>query len=112
MLLLQLVHLQLVKLLLVEHQTATAEVVTWTSGTNTLTVKSVSNEFTVVNLMKLITTSGASARQTATGVTYAGDAVESGNAVDAFVGTAPTYSHRDREEILIEHSNHGMHDLR
>ena len=91
---------------------ATAEVVSWNSGTNALELNYVSKEFanqSGQSYEELTATSGASARVNATSVTYAGDAV-SGNAIDdVWVGTAPTYESSQRR-ILIEHSNHGMHD--
>ncbi len=88
--------------------TPTAEVVTWNAGTNTLTLKYVSTDFTATT--ETITGGGSSVTATVNSVTYSGDVVEGGAVSDAFVGTAPTYTTSQRK-IRVYHSNHGMHDL-
>ena len=89
---------------------ATAEVVTWTSGTNTLTLKSVSNDFTAGSPGETITGSLSGVTATVSTESVAGDAVESGAVSDAFVNTAPTYTSSQRR-VRVDHTNHGMHDL-
>ena len=89
---------------------ATAEVVTWTSGTNTLTLKSVSNDFTAGSPGETITGSLSGVTATVSTESVAGDAVESGAISDAFVNTSPTYTASQRR-VRVDHGNHGMHDL-
>ena len=86
---------------------ATGEVVTWTSGTNTLTLRSVSTEFTGTE-----TITGSQSNQTSSfsSATYSGDAVTGGAIDDAFISTAPTYATIERR-VKVNHSSHGMHDL-
>ena len=84
----------------------TAEVVTWTAGTNTLTLKFVSSVFTPST--ETITGGGSSVTATVSSITYAGDAVESSTIADAFVSTTPTYATTQRK-IRVLHSNHCMH---
>ena len=86
----------------------TAEVVTWTAGTNTLTLKYVSTDFTA----STETITGALSSKTATvgSITYSGDTIVASAVADAFVGTSPTYTSSQRK-IRVFHSNHAMHDL-
>ena len=97
-----LVTLQLVKTITGNSAGApTAEVVTWTAGTNTLTLKFVSSVFTPSTET---ITGGSSVTATVSSITYAGDAVESSTIADAFVSTTPiTYAttHRERSEFCI-----------
>lgn len=86
----------------------TAEVITWDSGTNTLTLRYVSTDFTVST--ETITGGDSSVTATVATVTYSGDAVEAAAVSDAFVSTTPTYSTNQRK-VRINHSNHGMHDV-
>ena len=86
----------------------TAEVITWDSGTNTLTLRYVSTDFTVST--ETITGGESSVTATVATVTYSGNAVESGAVSDAFVSTTPTYS-TDQRKVRISHSNHGMYDV-
>ena len=83
----------------------TAEVVTWTAGTNTLTLKFVSSVFTPST--ETITGGGSSVTATVSSITYAGDAVDP-TIADAFVSTTPTYATTQRK-IRVLHSNHCMH---
>ena len=85
----------------------TAEVVTWTSGTNTLTLRYVSTDFTAST--ETITGGGSTTTATVSSITYAGDAVEGGAVSDAFVNTTPTYTTSQRK-VRVIHPNHGMHD--
>ena len=85
----------------------TAEVVTWTSGTNTLTLRYVSTDFTAST--ETITGGTSSITATVSSITYAGDVVEGGAVSDAFVSTTPTYT-TDQRRVRILHPNHGMHD--
>lgn len=86
----------------------TAEVVTWDSGTNTLTLRYVSTNFTVST--ETITGDESSVTATVSTVTYSGDAVEASVVSNAFVSTTPTYT-TDQRKIRVNHSNHGMHDV-
>ena len=91
----------------------TAEVVSWVSGTNTLTLSFVSDDFTPSTETITASTSldGSNQPVTATvsSFTVAGDAVESGAVSDAFVASSPTYTSSQRK-IRVYHGNHGMHD--
>jgi len=88
----------------------TATVTAWDSGTSTLTLESVSTNFTV----STETINGGTSDTTATvaTVTYSGDAVETGTISSAFpaTGITPAYT-SDQRKITLYHSNHGMHDL-
>ena len=86
----------------------TAEVVTWDSGTNTLTLRYVSTDFTVST--ETVTGGESSVTATVSTVTYAGDAVESSAISDAFPSSTPTYTTSQRR-VRITHSSHCMHDL-
>ena len=85
----------------------TAEVVSWDSGTNTLTLRYVSTDFDTVTPE---TVSGGESGVTATvsSVTYSGDAVEGGAISDSYAISTPTYSTGQRR-IRVYHSNHCMH---
>ena len=85
----------------------TAEVVTWTAGTNTLTLRYVSTDFTAST--ETITGGTSSITATVSSVTYSGDVIEGGAVSDAFVSTTPTYT-TDQRRVTILHPNHGMHD--
>jgi len=85
----------------------TAEVVTWTTGTNTLTVRYVSDEFAAGT--ELITGGVSGAEGTVNTITYSGDTVVGGVPVDTFPDQAPTYASTQRH-IKVLHSNHYMHD--
>ena len=87
--------------------TPTAEVVTWTAGTNTLTLRYVSTDFTAST--ETVTGAGGTTA-TVSSVTYAGDVIEGGAVSDAYVGTAPTYTTTQRK-VRVSHSSHCMHDL-
>ena len=86
----------------------TAEVVTWNAGTNTLTLKFVSDDFATTSEQ---ITGGDSGTTATVGSTFTptGDAVETGAISNAFVSTTPTYTTSQRK-IRVSHSNHGMHD--
>ena len=86
----------------------TAEVVTWTAGTNTLTLRYVSTDFTAST--ETITGGTSTTTATVSSVTYAGDVVEGGAVSDAFVSTSPTYTTTQRR-VRVSHSSHCMHDL-
>ena len=86
----------------------TAEVVTWTSSTNTLTLKFVSTDFTPST--ETITGGGSTTTATVSSVTYSGDAIESSAVSDSYPSTTPTYTTSQRK-VRVSHSNHGMHDL-
>ena len=88
---------------------ATAEVVAWDSGTNTLTLSYVSTEFTAGSPGEQITGGSSTYTATVTSITYSGDAVTGGAVDDAFVATTPTYATTERR-VLVEHYNHGMND--
>ena len=88
--------------------TPTAEVVTWTAGTNTLTLRYVSTDFTAST--ETITGGTSTTTATVSSVTYAGDVVEGGAVSDAFVSTSPTYTTTQRK-VRVSHSSHCMHDL-
>ena len=92
----------------------TAEVVTWDSGTNTLTLKFVSDTFTTGTPGETITApkaAGGNVSGTVASVTYAGDTVSAGSPVDTFPNATPTYASTMRK-IKIRHSNHAMHDAK
>ena len=86
----------------------TAEVVTWTSGTNTLTLKYVSTNFTAGS--ETITGGGSSVTATVNTITYSGDATAGGTLTvqDAYPQSTPTFSAANRK-IKVYHSNHCMH---
>ena len=88
----------------------TAEVVTWDSGTNTLTLRYVSSVFTVST--ETITGGNSSVTATVSTITYSGDATTGSPlaVADAFVSTTPTYTTGQRK-IRVRHKNHGMHDV-
>ena len=86
---------------------ATAEVVTWTSSTNTLTLRYVSKAFTAAEEVEGGTSSVTANESTST---YSGDAVESSAISAAFVSSSPTYTAAQRK-IRVYHPNHCMHDL-
>ena len=86
--------------------TPTAEVVTWTSGTNTLTLRYVSTEFTPSS--ETITGGTSTVTATVSSITYAGDAVESSAISDVFPTAQPSYS-AGQKKVRISHSNHCMH---
>ncbi|AFB15365.1 hypothetical protein RW01021201_089 [Synechococcus phage S-RIM8] len=86
----------------------TAEVVTWDSGTNTLTLRYVSTNFTPST--ETINGGESSVTATVSSATYSGDTVESSAISDAFVAITPTYTTAQRR-IRVRHSNHGMHDV-
>ena len=87
----------------------TAEVVTWVSGTNTLTLKYVSTDFDTTT-PETITGSQSNVSASLATASYAGDAVESSAISDAFVASTPTYTTSQRK-VRVQHSNHGMNDL-
>ena len=84
----------------------TAEVVTWNSGTNTLTLRYVSTDFTAST--ETITGGTSAITATVSTVTYSGDAIESSAVSDSFVSATPTYSTAQRK-VRVYHSNHCMH---
>ena len=86
----------------------TAEVVTWTPGTNTLTLKYVSTEFTPST--ETITGGDSSVTATVNVISYSGDSIEAGAVSDAYPSSSPTYTSSQRK-VKVSHSNHGMHDL-
>jgi len=84
----------------------TAEVLTWNSGTNTLTLRYVSTDFTAST--ETITGGTSAITATVSSVTYSGDAIESSAVSDSFVSATPTYSTGQRK-VRVYHSNHCMH---
>ena len=89
---------------------ATAEVVSWNSGTNTLTLNFVSTEFTAGSPGETITGGLSTSTATVTSITYSGDVATSSSAIaDAFVATTPTYATTERR-VRVQHYNHGMND--
>ena len=86
----------------------TAEVVTWVSGTNTLTLKYVSTNFTATS--ETITGGLSSVTATVASITYSGDATAGGTPTiqDAYPQSTPTFAAANRK-IRISHSNHCMH---
>ena len=84
----------------------TAEVVTWTTGTNTLTLKYVSSAFTPSS--ETITGSLSTKTATVSSITYSGDAVETAAIQPSYPTGTPTYSTGQRK-IRVYHSNHCMH---
>ena len=88
----------------------TAEIVSWTSGTNTLTLRYVSTNFTPST--ETVTGGDSAVTATVSSITYSGDATEGGtpDVSDAFVATSPTYASGQRV-VRVRHSNHGMHDV-
>ena len=88
----------------------TAEVVSWTSGTNTLTLRYVSTNFTLST--ETVTGGSSSVTATVSSITYSGDITEGSplDISDAYVATSPTYTSGQRT-IRVNHSNHGMHDV-
>ena len=86
----------------------TAEVVTWTPGTNTLTLKYVSTDFTAST--ETITGGQSAVTATVNSVSYSGDIIEGGAVSDAYPSSSPTYTSSQRK-VKVSHSNHGMHDL-
>tara|TARA_S200002703_G_scaffold40971_1_gene35655 strand:- start:5808 stop:13097 length:7290 start_codon:yes stop_codon:yes gene_type:complete len=91
---------------------ATAEIVSWTSGTNTLTLRYVSDEFTAGSPGETITqevSGGTDITATVSTITYSGDTVSGGAPQDTFPASTPVYTSSQRK-IKVFHSNHGMHD--
>jgi hypothetical protein len=88
----------------------TAEVITWDSGTNTLTLRYVSTNFTPST--ETINGDESSVNATVSTITYSGDATEGSplDVSDIFVSTSPTYTSGQRK-IRIRHQNHGMYDV-
>ena len=86
----------------------TAEVVTWDSGTSTLTLRYVSTNFTAST--ETITASISTTTATVNTVTYAGDAVEASVISDSYPVTAPAPT-SDQQRVKVYHSQHGMHDV-
>jgi len=84
----------------------TAEVVTWVSGTNTLTLRYVSTEFTPSS--ETVTGGTSNTTATVSSITYAGDAVEAGAISDIVSTTQPTFQPSEKK-IRVAHSNHCMH---
>ena len=86
----------------------TADVVTWVSGTNTLTLKYVSTNFTATS--ETITGGLSSVTATVASITYSGDATAGGTPTiqDAYPQSTPTFAAANRK-IRISHSNHCMH---
>jgi len=84
----------------------TAEVVTWNSGTNTLTLRYVSTDFTPTT--ETISGGTSSITATVSSIVYSGDAVEASAVSDSFVSATPTYSTAQRK-VRVYHSNHCMH---
>ena len=84
----------------------TAEVVTWVSGTNTLTLRYVSTEFTPSS--ETVTGGTSNTTATVSSITYAGDAVEGGAISDIVSTTQPTFQPTEKK-IRVAHSNHCMH---
>ena len=90
----------------------TAEVVTWDSGTNTLTLRYVSTNFDDTTPETITGSESAKTASISTVVApvYSGDAVESSAVSDAFPNTTPTYTTSQRKIRMI-HTNHCMHSL-
>ena len=86
----------------------TAEVVSWTSGTNTLTLRYVSTDFDTTT-PESITGGESNVTAAVSTVTYSGDAIESSAVSDSYPISTPTFSSAQRK-IKIYHSNHCMHD--
>ena len=88
----------------------TAEVITWNAGTNTLTLKYVSTNFTATT--ETITGGQSSVTATVATITYTGDATSGGTPTvqDAFPATSPTFT-TAQKRLRVYHGNHGMHDL-
>ena len=85
----------------------TAEVVSWTAGSNTLTLSFVSTDF-VTSPAETITGGSSSVTATVSSVTYSGDAIEASAVSDGYPTATPTYSTSQRK-VRIAHSNHCMH---
>ena len=83
----------------------TAEVITWVSGTNTLTLKYVSSNYTATT--ETITGGTSSVTATVASITYSGDVVNT-TVQDAYPQSTPTFAAANRK-IKISHSNHCMH---
>jgi len=90
----------------------TAEVITWDSGTNTLTLRYVSTNFDDTTPETITGSQSAKTASISTTVApvYSGDAVESSAVSDAFPNTTPTYTTSERRIRMI-HTNHAMHSL-
>lgn len=91
---------------------ATAVITNWNSGTNTLTLNYVSDDFTTGSPGETITSSGAGVVVTGTvsSFTPAGDAVVANAIEQPFIDSAPTFTSSEKK-IKVRHSNHCMHDL-
>ena len=85
----------------------TAEVVTWTTGTNTLELKFISTDF-ITSPAETITGGTSTVTATVSSVTYSGDSVEASAISDAYPTATPTYSTSQRK-VRIAHSNHSMY---
>ena len=90
----------------IRDRSPTAEVVTWVSGTNTLTLRYVSTEFTPSS--ETVTGGTSNTTATVSSITYAGDAVEGGAISDIVSTTQPTFQPTEKK-IRVAHSNHCMH---
>ena len=85
----------------------TAEVVTWTAGSNTLTLSFVSTDF-ITSPAETITGGSSSVTATVSSVSYSGDAIEASAVSDGYPTATPTYSTSQRK-VRVAHSNHCMH---
>ena len=85
----------------------TAEVVTWTAGTNTLELKFVSTDF-ITSPAETVTGGSSTVTATVSSITYSGDAIEASAVSDGYPTATPTYSTSQRK-IRLAHSNHCMH---
>ena len=85
----------------------TAEVVTWDSGTNTLTLRYVSTDFDAVG-PETVSGGESGVSASVSSVTYSGDSIEAGAVSDSYPTATPTYSGAQRK-IKVLHSNHCMH---
>ena len=85
---------------------STATIVSWDSGTNTLELNFISDDFTASETV----TGTNNVTATLSSVTYAGDAVIAGTVATPYVAVTPTFTSSEKK-IKVYHSNHCMHDL-
>jgi len=88
---------------------ATAEVVSYDSGTGVLNVRYASKPFTAGENITGATSGTTRAHNTGVAITYAGDAVESSAISDSFIDATINFA-STQKRVRVYQSNHGMHD--
>ena len=89
---------------------ATAEVVSYNTGTGVLEVRYASKPFTAGENITGSTSGTTRAHNSGVAITYTGDAVESNAISDSFIDATINFA-TSQKRIRVYQSNHGMHDL-